>query len=225
MEMIFVPAGEFEMGSDTTDPRADQDEFPHHMVYLDAFWIDRTEVTNAMYRACIEAGVCKPPARTQHYLQSGFEDHPIIGVSWDEALAYCGWAGRRLPSEAEWEKAARGIDGRIYPWGDESPSVNLLNFDQHVHQTTPVGSYPDGASPYGVLDMAGNAWEWVLDGYSPEYYSISPGENPISDSPVNRRVLRGGNWDSNEEGARSANRFWAFPRRNDTDGFRCAKSH
>lgn len=225
MEMIFVPGGEFEMGSAAIDPRADEDEFPHHMVYLDAFWIDRTEVTNAMYRACIDAGVCKPPARSQFYLQSRYEDHPIIGVSWDQAQAYCGWASRRLPSEAEWEKAARGTDGRIYPWGNSMPTDKLANFDQRVDETTPVGSYPDGASPYGALDMAGNAWEWVLDGYSPEYYSFSSGENPISDSPVNRRVLRGGNWDSNAEGVRSANRFWAFPGRNDTDGFRCAKSH
>jgi formylglycine-generating enzyme required for sulfatase activity len=225
MEMVFVPAGEFEMGSAANDPRADEDESPLHRVHLDAFWIDRTEVTNTMYNLCIDESACTSPARTQYYLQPGYADHPIIGVSWEQAQAYCSWAGRRLPSEAEWEKAARGIDGRIYPWGNESPSAPSSNFNHHKNETEPVGSHPDGASPYGALDMAGNAWEWVLDGYSPDYYSISPGENPISDSPVNRRVLRGGNWDSNAEGVRSANRFWAFPGRNDTDGFRCAKSH
>jgi formylglycine-generating enzyme required for sulfatase activity len=225
MEMIFVPAGEFEMGSATADPHADEDEFPLHLVYVEAFWVDRTEVTNAMYVSCIEAGVCTPPARSDFYLESAYAYHPVTGISWDQAAAYCSWAGRRLPSEAEWEKTARGTDGRIYPWGNSIPTDELANFDQHVDETTPVGSYPDGASPYGALDMAGNAWEWVLDGYSPEYYSISPEQNPISDSPINRRVLRGGNWDSNAEGVRSANRFWAFPGRNDTDGFRCAKSH
>jgi formylglycine-generating enzyme required for sulfatase activity len=213
------------MGSATRDPHADQDEFPLHKVYMESFWIDRTEVTNALYIQCMHAGECTPPARSIYYLQAGYANHPIIGVSWDQAVAYCGWVGRRLPSEAEWEKAARGIDERIYPWGNQPPTAELLNFNHHVNETSPVGSFPAGASPYGALDMAGNAWEWTLDGYSPEYYSDSPTQNPISDSPVNRRVLRGGNWDSDEEGVRSANRFWAFPGRNDTDGFRCAKSH
>jgi serine/threonine-protein kinase len=225
MEMVYVPAGEFEMGSSGEDPHADEDELPLHTVYLDAYWIDRTEVTNSLYTLCLTAGVCTPPARSKYHSQRGYENHPIIGVSWDQARVYCGWAGRRLPSEAEWEKAARGTDDRMFPWGNQPPSDDLLNFNHNVDETTPAGSYPDGASPYGALDMAGNAWEWVQDGYSTRFYSISPTQNPISDSPVNRRVLRGGNWDSNADGVRSTNRFWAFPGRNDTDGFRCAKSN
>lgn len=224
MEMVYVPAGEFEMGSLLEDQQADNDEIPLHKVSLDAFWIDKTEVTNSMYVLCIEAGSCTPPARSVFYSNPEYSEHPIIGVSWDQAQVYCSWAGRRLPSEAEWEKAARGTDGRIYPWGNEDPSARLANFDQVINETSPIGSHPDGASPYGALDMAGNAWEWTLDGYAPGFYSVSPIQNPVSVSPVNRRVLRGGNWDSNADGIRSANRFWAFPGRNDTDGFRCAKS-
>lgn len=224
MEMVFVPAGNFEMGSEPETAGADEDEMPLHKIYLDAFWIDRTEVTNSHYQQCISAGICTPPAQTKFYMNPAYYDHPIIGVSWDQANVYCGWAGRRLPTEAEWEKAARGTDGRIYPWGNDAPSGDLANFDHKINETTAVGNYPQGASPYGVLDLAGNAWEWTADGYSPDYYSNSPSSNPLSDSPVNRRVLRGGNWDSNAEGVRSANRFWAYPGRNDTDGFRCAKS-
>lgn len=225
MEMVFVPGGEFAMGRAEGDLRADPDEMPVHTVRLDSFWIDKTEVTNTMYGACIQSEVCTPPARPRFYLQGEYADHPVIGVSWDQANIYCAWAGRRLPSEAEWEKAARGTDGRIHPWGNEDPSGELVNFNQIVGETTPAGMFPKGASPYGALDMAGNAWEWTLDGYTTDFYSISPHENPISLSPVNRRVLRGGNWNSHADGVRSTNRFWAYPGRNDSDGFRCAKSN
>ncbi len=224
MEMVFVPAGYFDMGSGLNDANADEDEQPVHKVYLDGYWIDKTEVTNSMYQQCISAEVCTRPAQTKFHTNPEYSNHPVIGVSWDQANIYCEWAGRRLPTEAEWEKAARGTDGRIYPWGNDPPSNSLLNYNHLVNKTTPVGTYPAGASAYGALDMAGNAWEWVADGYSQEYYSISASNNPISESPVNRRVLRGGNWDSNAEGVRAANRFWAFPGRNDTDGFRCAQS-
>lgn len=224
MVQVYVPAGTFEMGSATDDPSADEDEKPLHTIFLDSFWIDRTEVTNKMYARCTTVGICTPPAHSYRFLESEYANHPAIGISWVQAQAYCDWAGRRLPTEAEWEKAARGTEGTIYPWGNTLPTIDLLNFDQLINETTPVGMYPKGASPYGALDMAGNAWEWVADGYSPDYYFNSPEENPISESPVNRRVLRGGNWDSNAEGVRAANRFWAFPGRNDTDGFRCAKS-
>lgn len=225
MEMIFIPAGEFGMGSESDDPRADEDELPLHTVYLDAFWIDKSEVTNAMYVKCIGIDACTPPARSTFYSQPAYADHPVLGVSWNQANVYCAWADRRLPSEAEWEKAARGTDERIYPWGNADPTSDLVNFNQNMSETTPVGSYPHGASPYGALDMAGNVWEWTLDGYDIDYYLLSGLENPISESPINRRVLRGGNWNSNADGIRATNRFWAFPGRNDTDGFRCAKSH
>jgi len=224
MVQVFVPEGYFTMGNATDDPKADEDEIPSHKVFLDAFWIDRTEVTNGMYLHCMEAEVCAPPARSIYYTKPEYADHPVIGISWVQAKAYCTWAERRLPTEAEWEKAARGTDGRIYPWGNTLPETKLSNFGHQFNETLPVGMYPKGASPYGVLDMAGNAWEWVADGYQSDFYSHSPEENPLSDSPVNRRVLRGGNWDSNEDGIRVTNRFWAFPGRNDIDGFRCVKS-
>lgn len=223
--MVYIPAGDFIMGSHASDPFADGDEVPAHTVFIDAFWMDRTEVANSMYVRCISNGACTPPAQTTYYTMEKYSDHPVLGVSWEQANLYCGWAGRRLPTEAEWEKAARGMDSRMYPWGNEIPGPELANFARNIDATSPVGSYPRGASFYGALDMAGNAWEWVADGYSAEYYSTSAIDNPFSDSPVNQRVLRGGNWDSNAEGIRSANRFWAFPGRNDTDGFRCAKSY
>lgn len=224
MIQVFIPAGFFTMGSAADDPKADDDEIPPHEVFLDSFWMDRTEVTNAMYLHCISAGACTAPARTMYYNKSEYAEHPVIGISWLQAQAYCQWAERRLPTEAEWEKAARGTDGRIYPWGDNPPNADLANFNHHVNETVQVGINAEGASPYGVLDMAGNAWEWAADGYQPDFYSRSPKENPISDLPVNRRVLRGGNWDSNADGIRVTNRFWAFPGRNDLDGFRCANS-
>lgn len=224
MVQVFVPAGTFTMGSAVDDPHADDDEKPPHEVFLDSFWIDRTEVTNEMYLQCMSDKVCTPPARSVFYKKPKYAHHPVIGISWVQAQEYCKWAERRLPTEAEWEKAARGTDGRIYPWGNTPPTAELANFNHQFNETVQVGTYENGASPYGVLDMAGNAWEWVADGYQPDFYAHSPEENPISDSPVNRRVLRGGNWDSNEDGLRVTNRFWAFPGRNDFDGFRCGKS-
>ena len=224
MVQVFIPEGSFIMGSSADDPQADEDEKPSHEVFLDSFWMDRTEVTNAMYLRCISAGACTPPARSPYYENAEYAKHPAIGISWPQAQNYCQWAKRRLPTEAEWEKAARGTDRRVYPWGNSPPNIDLANFNHQVNETVPVGMNTKGASPYGVLDMAGNAWEWVADGYQAEFYSHSPQENPISDSPVNRRVLRGGNWDSNADGIRVTNRFWAFPGRNDTDGFRCAQS-
>ena len=224
MTLVYVPAGEFLMGSDDRDLDADRDETPQHTVHVDAFWIDRTEVTNEMYRRCVESDVCTAPAHSSRYHANEYEKHPALGISWDQAVQYCAWAGRRLPTEAEWEKAARGTDGRLYPWGTEAPDSSRLNFDHLVDDTTEVGKYPAGASPYGVLDMAGNVWEWVADGYDEGYYAKSPEQNPQSDNPVNRRVLRGGSWNTEAHNVRVANRFWAFPGRNDTDGFRCALS-
>jgi formylglycine-generating enzyme required for sulfatase activity len=194
--LVFVPAGEFTMGSDD----GNSDEQPAHTVYLDAFAIDRTEVTNAQYARCVQAGACRPPGSSSSYTRANYfadpryADHPVIYVSWDDARAYCAWAGRRLPTEAEWEKAARGTDGRTYPWGDEWDASKANTSEAGPGDTTPVGAYPQGASPYGALDMAGNVWEWVADWYGEDYYRESPGENPLGPASGTNRVVRGGSW-------------------------------
>jgi formylglycine-generating enzyme required for sulfatase activity len=220
--MVFVPAGEFLMGSDETDPEAELDEKPSHIPYVNPYWIDQTEVTNGMYARCVEAGDCTAPMHSAPYQQADYANHPVAGVTWFQAGEYCHWAGRRLPTEAEWEKAARGPDGFRYPWGDTPPDDKLLNFAGQVGGTAAVGSYPAGASPYGALDMAGNVWEWVSDGYDPVYYAYSPTADPPGGTSTNQKIVRGGAWGVDERAVRSANRFWAFPGRNDTDGFRCA---
>ena len=227
MVQLLVPAGEFRMGSDDRE----EDEKPSHSVYLDAFWIDRTEVTNAQYAGCVEAEACTAPvsqSSNQHSLYYDspiYADYPVIFVSWQQADAYCTWAGRRLPSEAEWEKAARGSDGAITPWGDSSPTPDRLNYDGLMGDTTQVGSYPAGVSPYGALDMAGNVWEWVDDWYSGAYYQQADYENPGGPADGSRRVLRGGSWYYQVNDIRAANRFSASENTvlNDV-GFRCAQS-
>ncbi len=209
MVMVYVPAGEFPMGSDEGDDLAFDDEFPQHTVYLDAFWIDRTEVTVAMFRAYVgdtghvttaeeegggyawvegEGWKWVDGADWQHPFgqeSAAQDDHPVVQVSGYDVMAYCEWAGGQLPTEAQWEKAAWGTDERIYPWGDAFGG-NELNYcdancpgdwrdeehDDGYAFTAPVGSYPDGVSPYGALDMAGNVWEWVSDWYDGEYYRL-----------------------------------------------------
>jgi len=222
MVMVQVPAGNFVMGS----PDGDLDEQPVHTVYLDAYWIDQTEVSVAMY------ALFTPDAS-----MTGPGDLPAVEISWEEAAAYCTWAGGRLPSEAEWEKAARGTDGRTYPWGNQSPAGNLLNFadrsshlswadiivDDGYEKMAPVGSYPEGGSLYGALDMAGNASEWVNDWYESTYYSSSDGNNPAGPSSGDYRILRGGSWYSNTSGIRVADRSWYIPEGvSRYAGFRCA---
>ena len=168
MKLLYVPAGEFLMGAASSDAQAAENEKPQHIVYLDAFWIDQTEVTNAMYIKCYQAGACQAPSMGHsssrlngYYSNSQFANDPVTYVFIEEAKDYCEWAGRRLPTEAEWEKAARGTDGRMYPWGNDAPDRTRLNYNQEVGDTTQVGAYPTGASPYGALDMAGNVQEWV----------------------------------------------------------------
>ena len=187
MTMMYVPAGEFSMGSN----KGSSNEQPIHIVYLDAYWIDQTEVTNAMYAKCVEAGKCIPPrlqgsyTRDSYYGNSSFADYPVINVTWYDAQAYCGWRGDRLPTEAEWEKAAGWDDDkkepRIYPWGD-TINCSFANYRGKdggcVGDTTSVDSYPSGVSFYGLFDMAGNVWEWVADWYGENYYSSSPSSNP-----------------------------------------------
>jgi len=229
MTLLYVPAGEFMMGSDN----GALNQYPAHVVNLDAFWIDETEVTNAMYNKCVKDGDCNLPhsnesrSRDQYYGNSEFDLYPVIQVSWEDAETYCTWAKRRLPTEAEWEKSARGENGRTYPWGNARPNDNLLNYLwEQGADTTAVGNYPDGASPYGALDMAGNVWEWVSDFYSNNYYRSSPTSNPLGPDTgdyYNSRVIRGGSWDS--ENANSSYRGAKGQKSSEYNiGFRCAMS-
>ena len=236
--MVHVPAGEFLMGS-KDDPDADDDEHPQHTVYVSEFWIDKTEVTNAQYRKCVEAGTCRVPTTCDWgeptYSDSSKADHPVVCVSWEDAKAYCEWAGKRLPTEAEWEKAARGTDGRKYPWGNsfDGTKVNFCDAncefdwkdsgaDDGYQRTAPVGSHPEGASPYGTLDMAGNAWEWCQDWFDADYYANSPQRDPQGPSSESSRVVRGGSWYHDERDVRAASRNWYVPDdRYNTISFRC----
>lgn len=218
-EMVLVPAGEFWMGSDT---EGDADEKPRHRVWLDGFYIDKYEVTNALYRRFLEATGHHAPRYWNDAKWNGVSQ-PVVGVNWYNAGAYCKWAGKRLPTEAEWEKAARGIDGRKYPWGDQ---WDWSRANSGGTKTVPVGSYPSGASPYGALDMAGNAWEWVIDWYDKDYYGRSPERNPQGPDSGRYKVLRGGSWYNLPVALRATSRS-GYHRPNELDlyiGFRCAKS-
>ncbi|MBI3741851.1 MAG: SUMF1/EgtB/PvdO family nonheme iron enzyme, partial [Chloroflexi bacterium] len=195
-EMVYVPAGDFTMGSN--DGRSL--EKPVHTVFLDAFWMDKYEVTNALYKKCVDAGKCSAPRESKSYTRSSYygnaqyNNYPVIYVSWDDAIKYCAFANKQLPTEAQWEKAARGTDKRIFPWGDIFDANKLNSSERGKGDTTVVGSYPNGASPYGVMDMAGNVLEWVADWYDSNYYSSSPRNNPKGPSSGQDRVLRGGSW-------------------------------
>ncbi len=202
MKMALVPAGEFVMGTDT-DPDAFKDEKPAHLVYLDSYWIDMTEVTNGMYEQCMQAGNCTPQVKLSHNTATGsnhfgspeYAEYPAVYVNWQQANEYCQWAGRRLPTEAEWEKAARGSNGLRYPWGNSSPTLSLVIYkDAPSGDTIAAESYLGGASPYGALHMAGNVWEWVADVYHGSYYSTSPYENPRGPGGSDVHVLRGGSF-------------------------------
>jgi serine/threonine-protein kinase len=199
MPQVFVPAGDFRFGSDFS------------VQTLPAFWMDQTEVTNAMYARCVGEGACRPPAgkasetRDVYYGNPAFDSYPVIYVDWSDADAYCRWAGRRLPTEAEWEKAARGTDGRTYPWGQAAPQPDAANYGRLVGDTTMAGAYPKGASPYGVLDMIGNVAEWV-DAWHSEGY----------------RLLKGGSWVTDANGLKAWGRFGSRPTNRYADyGFRC----
>ena len=230
--LLYVPEGEFLMGSkDNAIPSFDHEK-PQHSVKLDAFWIDQTEVTNKQYHACVSDKGCDPPSdissftRLNYYENAQYDDFPVIYVDWFQANAYCSWAGRELPTEAQWEKAARGIDARIYPWGNDAPNKNLLNYNSIVGDTTKVGNYETGKSFYGAYDMAGNVWEWVNDWYDKTYYRSSPSLNPSGPSSGQIKVLRGGSWKNDYVvSVRTAFRFPDndFASR-DSYGFRCARS-
>ena len=215
-DVVYVPAGRFLMGSD--DVGAMEFERPQHRVVLQAFWIHRSAVTNQQYRDCIEAGVCEGDVADHPD-----DDLPAVGITWHQAAGYCTWAGGRLPTEAEWEKAARGTRGRRYPWGDAEPTCDRANFLDCRVGLMPVGSYPAGASPYGTLDMAGNTWEWVEDQYTETYYEPSPDQDDADHAIYDWRILRGGCHVSRAQDLRASHRNWARADASSTlYGFRCA---
>ncbi len=240
MVMVSVPAGEFLMGS--PQDVGDAKEHPQHAVTLDAFWIDKYEVSNDQYRRCVVDGACTAPVDCDWseptYEDPSKGDHPVACVSWFDAEAYCAWAGARLPTEAEWEKAARGTDSRTYPWGNAFDASRLNYCDRNCEfdyrdnevddgyaRTAPVGSYLEGASPYRALDMAGNVWEWVADWYGDDTYSSDLAHNPTGPTSGGHRVLRGGSWDNAQDDTRAALRHTSDPEwRSPTYGFRCATS-
>jgi len=216
--MVVIPAGEFTMGSDT----GRSDEKPAHKVYLAEYFIDKYEITNAQYAECVAAGKCSVP-KCDEYKKAAKVNHPVVCVDWTQAKSYCEFAGKRLPTEAEWEKAARGTDGRTYPWGNVYPNIELLNYGGHVGDTMEVGSYPKGVSSYGVMDMAGNVWEWTSSQYKGYPYNKDDGrENLLSD---NSKVGRGGSWEHIEVNLVSASaRLNPDPTLvNNISGFRCAR--
>lgn len=220
--MVAVPAGVFWMGCNvTSDPCADPNELPIHEVTLGDFLIDATEVTEAAYGECAAASVCAIP------LISDGPENPVRGVTWAQAQTYCEWRGKRLPTEAEWEKAARGTDARRYPWDSGAISCDFANYtscQSPVDHAVAVGQYPDGVSPYGAYDMAGNAAEWVHDWYSATYYEESPDADPKGPVTGTERVVRGGSATSSSPYLRTAARTSREPGVASNDvGFRCAK--
>ena len=240
-DKVYVPAGMFTMWCDPAHNggfSCESDELPLDPIYLDAYYIDRYEVTNANYKECVTAGGCKAPfsfssaSHDSYYDNPIYADYPVIWVDWYSAHNYCIWAGKRLPTEAEWEKAARGAaDTRPYPWGDEKPNCLLANsFNEDglslcIGDTSQVGSHPNGASPYGALDMAGNVYEWVNEPYQSNYYSTSQTSNSIDSASGNYEVLRGGSWYSYWVNLRVTYRYY-YPAgsSNAGVGFRCAAS-
>ncbi len=261
--MVYVPAGEFRMGIDregfnyarqlcreyggdtaiaTCGVAVFADEQPMHVVVLKGFWIDQTEVTNLQYHRCMQAGHCTPPAdfgsstRQSYYGDSSYEDYPVVSVQWQQAVDYCDWAGGRLPTEAEWEFAARGSEGWTFPWGNTFDGTRLNYCDVNCRSgpndpgvndgyadTAPVASFPAGVSWCGAFDLAGNVREWVADWYG--RYPSEQQVNPIGPSSGDARVTRGGSWLDTPDDVRSTNRggnsvgYW-HPK----VGFRCVTS-
>lgn len=222
--MAYVPEGAFFMGSG----QGSADEQPIHSVYLDAFYMDQIEVTNGLYKACVDAKVCQrvkksSATRSSYYDDPHFVRFPVLFVNWNMAQTYCEWRGARLPTEVEWEKAARGGSNFIYPWGDD-PDCNLANYGNCLGDTSGALIYDLGQSRFGIYNMAGNVWEWVSDWYSDNYYRSSPQDNPQGPDTGTKKVLRGGSWKDNYAEIRSVNREAQNPYySSNAVGFRCAK--
>lgn len=234
--MVLIPAGSFTMGTDDGEPN----EKPVHRVYLNEYYIDKYEVTTSRYARFLEATRRERPYRWNEVNLEEDGNRPVMGVSWNDAQAYCRWAGKRLPTEAEWEKASRGTDGRRYPWGNEEPEGDRGNFGHSFKwrgyaTLTSVGSFERGTSPFGVHDLSGNVSEWTADWYDPGYYHDSPPFNPtgpvIPEKPElysldfsRRKVVRGASYGSGAHGMRSTIRGGSAPGKRHGDvGFRCAQ--
>src|SRR5262245_50011065 len=233
--MVFIAPGPFTMGSNEGLPN----ERPEHVVVLDAYYIDKYEVTLNLYRKFLEAGKQEAPQTWDDEAATTVGDRPAIGMSWESAATYCKWAGKRLPTEAEWEKAARGSDARRYPWGNMQPFIDIANYNRGIWVSEAItlvavtsglegmsvrhGLKEGGKSPFGVFHMAGNAAEWVADWYDRDYYQKSPGRNPSGPASGEKRLLRGGSWADLPSALRGTARFSAEPYFEDrTVGFRCA---
>lgn len=216
--LVYIPPSEFAMGNGGFDA-------PEHNITLSGYWIYQTKVTNRMFAQCVAVGSCTAPTQELGgpvYSNPEYANHPVVGVTWDQSQAYCSWAQGRLPTEAEWEKAARGIQANLYPWGNEEPACDLLNFAYCVGHTSEVDAYADGASPYGVLEMVGNVFEWVGDWYGESYYSEAPSADPTGPDSGTTRVVRGSSFETDPNQSETAIRHFLNPsnHRRDT-GFRC----
>ena len=223
--MAQVPAGEFMMGSRT----GDADEQPVHRVYVETFFMDKYQVSVGQYAKFLEGTSQDAPAEWSVMNKSRHQNRPVVNIDWADAIAYCTWAGKRQPTEAEWEKAARGTDGRTYPWGNELPKGVHANMKKEKwsdhYVLSPVGMYEEGKSPYGIYDMAGNVWEWVSDWYDPDYYASSPSKNPTGPLKGQSKVIRGGSWGSGPKNLRASDRDSHLPStRGMGTGFRCART-
>jgi formylglycine-generating enzyme required for sulfatase activity len=223
--MVRVSPGPFFRGCAPSDDACFSDERPGQTVTVSAFEIDRTEVTQQAYDQCVRVGACTPPAT--NYSPDGEPERPVIGVSWFQANTYCAWVHKRLPTEAEWEKAARGTDASIYPWGADPATCERAVFSDPSNcgqAPQAVASHPSGASPYGAFDMAGNAQEWCSDWYGDTYYQGAPTQDPTGPTTGTGRVQRGGAWDNTWWNIRASSRDNADPSVGKEEaGFRCAR--
>lgn len=216
--LVYVAAGDFIMGSGASNA-------PQKTVTLDGYWIYQTDVTNKMYAQCVATGNCAPPAQelgAPVYTNPDYGDYPVVGVTWDMAANYCGWVQGQLPSEAQWEKAARGPNGSVYPWGSEKPACDVVNMLGCLGHTSGVNDYPSGKSPYGLLDMEGNVYQWVNDYYSDGYYDVMPLQNPPGPDSGDTRVIRGSSFESEDTLIYASLRHYGANAYHSRDlGFRC----